>query len=115
VSSVEVTALDLASRPGDGGGLSNVATVIGELAHGVGIDSDLIVVQARHYPTSSLRRLGWLLEHVDAPVDLARLEVALGDDGAARPVVLLDPTGPRVGRSNRRWGIVENTEVETDL
>jgi predicted transcriptional regulator of viral defense system len=115
VASPAVTALDLAARPGDGGGLSNVATVVGELADGVGLDPARIVAAAVGYKTAALRRLGWLLEHVEAPVDLAPLEQRLSREAFGRAVALLDPHGPRTGRSDRRWGLVENADVEPDL
>jgi predicted transcriptional regulator of viral defense system len=115
VASPAATALDLAARPGDGGGLANVATVVSELADGVGLDPVHIVAAARTYRSAVLRRLGWLLERVEAPVDLLPLEHQLLQEVSGRATALLDPHGPRVGRTDRRWGIVENAEVEPDL
>jgi predicted transcriptional regulator of viral defense system len=115
VASPEVTALDLAARPSDGGGLSNVATVVSELVDGVGLDPVKIVDVAKGYRTGVLRRLGWLLEHVEAPVDLTHLEQYLARDVPGRATVLLDPHGLRTGRSDQRWGLVENADVEPDL
>jgi predicted transcriptional regulator of viral defense system len=114
LSSREVTALDLATRPKEGGGLSNVATVLVELAEDRGLDEALIVEASRLYPVSSLRRLGWLLEHVHAPVDVDVLAAALPHT-EARPETLLQPGGPRRGHGNHRWGVVENAELESDL
>lgn len=114
VASTEVTALDLTSRPSDGGGLSNVATVVSELASGVGLDPQRLVTAGRNYPAASLRRLGWILDHIEASIDLSPLDQYVSALAPARAVVLLDPSGGRVGRTNRRWGLVENSLVEID-
>lgn len=116
VSTPEATCLDLATRPGDCGGLSNVATVMAGLAEEAGLDPRSIVEAAHAYPAASLRRVGWLLEKVGAPVDLGELRDAVSRATAGkRPVVTLDPAGPRRGHTNQGWGIVENVEVEPDL
>jgi predicted transcriptional regulator of viral defense system len=114
VSSPEVTALDLATRPHEAGGLSNVATVLHELAEENRLDARTLVDAARSYPNSTLRRLGWLLEHVQAATETDALASALSSPNA-RPETLLDPGGPRRGRGDRRWGVVENSVVEPDL
>jgi predicted transcriptional regulator of viral defense system len=115
VASPEVTALDLVSRPNDCGGLSNVATVICELVEGVGLEPSAIVSAASVYPTASLRRLGWILDRFQASVDLDQIAQRLAVEPAGRATALLDPAGPRVGVSSRRWGLVENADVEPDL
>lgn len=110
-----VTALDLASRPADGAGLNNVATVIAELAEDRKLTADEIISVAVHYPAAALRRLGWLLDFVDADVESDRLASAADRRGTGQSENLLQPGGPRRGRRNRRWGIVENEVVEPDL
>jgi len=115
VSTPEVAALDLASRPNDSGGLSNVATVIGELAEDGKLDPSLLVLVAAMYPQSSVRRLGWLLDLLEIDLDQDRLLPLLSESPGGRPNAYLTPGGPRSGRTNRRWGLVENTEVEPDL
>ena len=116
VSTPAATALDLASRPGDGGGLSNVATVVAELVDEAGLDVDAVVDAADGFPQSGVRRLGWLLDLVEADVDRDRLHAWLENKSVPRrPVVLLDPSGPRRGHGNTRWGLVENADVEPDL
>ena len=115
VSSPEVTALDMASRPDDCGGVSNVATAIFDLADGVGLRSSRLEQESRHYSLATVRRLGWLLEFVDADVDLGALERLLHDRPATRATTLLDPGGARQGNSNKRWRLVENSAVEPDL
>jgi predicted transcriptional regulator of viral defense system len=108
------TALDLATRPRDGGGLSNVATVVHDMAEGGQLDLGRLRHLAQLYPLSTIRRLGWLLEHLELPVNLAAMEHLLPTSAGMRATTLLDPSGPRSGSTNRRWGLVENAEVEPD-
>jgi predicted transcriptional regulator of viral defense system len=116
ISTPAVTLLDMASRPNDSGGLDNVATIVAELAEDHKVDVEAILGSAQHFPASSVRRLGWLLDQVQADVDTDRLHDWLQHAaGPRRPVVRLDPTGPRRGRSDERWGLVLNTVVEPDL
>lgn len=115
VATPAVTCLDLASRPNDAGGLNNVATVITELVDETELTGDQLADLAHLYPPASLRRLGWLLDHMNSEVDteLLRTAVATGTERRAR--TRLDPAGPRRGRSDPQWGVIVNTEVEPDL
>jgi predicted transcriptional regulator of viral defense system len=116
VSSPETTAFDLVSRAHEAGGLDNVATVLAELALDARLNIDELLRVSQWYPTSALRRLGWLLERTEAPLETERLAAHLRDVTAEqRPVTLLDRSGPRRGHGNHRWGIVENVDVEPDL
>ena len=74
------------------------------------------------YPVASLRRLGWLLERAAQDSHLIKgdfepLAKAVARSGkvGSRLQTLLDPRGPRRGRINLKWGLIENAEVETDL
>ena len=120
VATPEVTALDLAARPRDAGGLNNVATVLGELALDERLSPATLAETSQLFPRSVVRRLGWLLERVADEVDTAELtaslEQVLARSGRAeRAVDLLDTAGPRRGNASARWQLVENTEVEPDL
>lgn len=115
VSSPAATALDLVCRPGDAGGLSNVATVVAELAEAGNLAAEAIVNATAVFPKSALRRLGWMLDLIDAPIDRAVLANQLADNGSPPARVLLDPHGPRRGPTDRRWGVVVNADVEPDL
>ncbi len=117
VSTPEATCLDLVTRPGEAGGLSNVATVVSELAGESGLETADLVGVAQHYPMASLRRLGWLLEYVEAPIDVEPLRRAISaqEPQRRRPVTLLDPAAPHSGHGDQRWGVVVNMEVEPDL
>lgn len=114
VSSPATTVLDLALRPRDAGGLSNVATVLHELVEDDGLDARELLNAAQYYPRSAVRRLGWLFDFTLAPFDTDSIISWLGPI-TGRADVLLDAAGPRRGRSDHRWGIVVNAEVEADL
>lgn len=121
VSTPEATAFDLVSRPQYSGALFNVATIIGELAQEEKLDAAKLAGVAPQYPLAVVRRLGWLLDRDAEFVDTAALSDALSDfvrsnslDGS-RAVDLLAAGGPRRGSTNRRWGFVQNADVEPDL
>jgi len=119
LSTPEATALDMAARPNDAGGLSNVATVVGELAQDGRLHGPALASAAALYPQAVARRLGWLLDRITEHADTSALSAALAEtvrEGAPRrPVDLLDPSGPRRGPADLRWGVVVNTDVEPDL
>jgi predicted transcriptional regulator of viral defense system len=64
VSSPEATAFDLVGYPDRCGGLSNVATVLGELAER--LRPDRLLQESDHSPLTWAQRLGFLLEHIGA-------------------------------------------------
>ncbi len=131
VATPETCAFDLAQSPARGGGASNVATVLRDLA----LDESKLAEQALRRPRAAARRLGFLLDRVQrttptayAPTanitipaglasvtasafDLGALEEAAGAD---RNRTLLDPGGPRRGALDKRWHVIENTTVEPD-
>lgn len=112
VSTPEVTSLDLANRPLDSGGLSNVATVLIELYEEREVDERSLTDAARLYPSASVRRAGYLLERfadfrLDALHAFARPE--------AHEPAPLDASGARRGHIDRRWNLRLNTEIEPDL
>ena len=112
VSTPAITALDLANRPLDSGGLDNVATVLIELIdqHPIA-DRDLIKASG-NYPSGAVRRLAYLLETFgDVHLDELHSQAA----PAGREPAPLDPTGPRRGHVDPRWNVRINTVVEPDL
>lgn len=115
VSTPEVTLLDLVSMPERGGGLSNVATIAGEMLEEGGLDGGALAEVAKQYPGAVVQRTGWLLEQAAEAVDV---EVALDDlreVARRRPTPsLLLPSGPS-GPVDDRWNVIVNTEIEPDL
>jgi hypothetical protein len=63
VSTAEVTAFDLVRYAGASGGVSNVATVLSELAERLQVDQLRSVAATR--PTPQIQRLGCLLDFID--------------------------------------------------
>jgi predicted transcriptional regulator of viral defense system len=116
VSTPEATVLDLVDDPRHGGGLSNIATVIGELLEDDQLDIAQLVLAAVQYPLSVVQRTGWMIEHaaseIGKDVDLEGLaEIA----NRRTERTLLSTSGPRRGSTDHRWRVVVNTEVESDL
>lgn len=114
VSTPELTAVDLVVRPALGGGLSNVATVLFELSEVAGLNPERLASLAADCSATAVRRLGFLLDFVQAPIDTTALDAKVNAIPLPRPA-LLDPHLPRRGTIDSRWGIVVNTDVEPDL
>jgi predicted transcriptional regulator of viral defense system len=114
VSTPEVTVFDLAADPDLGGGISNVATVVAELAEEAALDQQRLVEASEHFSLATVRRLGYLLDAVEA----SSVADALRPVVASRhhfPPDLLSPAGPDVGDLDPGWRVRVNTEVEPDL
>jgi predicted transcriptional regulator of viral defense system len=118
VATTELTALDLADAPRLGGGLNNVATVLGELAESGKFSPDALTSTAEHFPLSTQRRLGYLLECVGA-VELAEVLHPLAEQRRAFPADLLAPDAGDGANADanvdKRWRLVVNTHVDPDL
>jgi predicted transcriptional regulator of viral defense system len=108
IASPEQTAIDLVESPDWGGGLSNVATVIGELGE---LDGARLARLTDPLAVPVAQRLGWMLEHLNAQIDLQELElIARRRVRSAR----LDPRKPPGGQVDKRWGINVNATVEVE-
>lgn len=122
VSTPEATAFDLVGYPRHSGGLSNVATVLTELAES--LDPALLVSLAHLSPVPVAQRLGYLLETV---VGRAECTGALADyvrRAGAETVPLStahkqgDVSSLLLGgkaERNRRWKLAVNVDLEPDL
>jgi predicted transcriptional regulator of viral defense system len=109
VATPDLCAVDLASRPRVGGGLSNTATILAELPD---LDGERLARLAARRARPDARRLGWLLELVRSDLDLTALRaVAQPDEG--RPS-LLASEGTHRGDHDERWGVIVNATVEAD-
>lgn len=109
MSSVEATMFDLAFRPTASGGLDNVATIFGELLEEQLIDMDRLGEAADVFPSSAVRRVGWLLERLGGVEVRDRIAVR-----ATEPT-LLDPHGGRRGHIDPAWQLIVNADVTPDL
>lgn len=116
LSTPEGTALDLVLMPRRSGGLSNVATILGEMVQDTALDPGRLAEVAATYPVAVAQRTGWLLEfvanEVGQPVDVeALLQVA----GSRTTPTTLESHGPRRGPLDERWNVIINGPVEPDL
>jgi predicted transcriptional regulator of viral defense system len=112
VSTPEATAFDLVGYAGRAGGLSNVATILFELAEK--LDAKKLLSETKRSPLPWTQRLGYLLEQVQA----AKLAAPLADHVAvhAKEYVPLRPA-KSIAKSPRdpRWRLWVNEVVEADL
>lgn len=115
VSSVELTVLDLVDLPRHGAGLSNVATIVGDLLADDLIDTAALAEVARTFPKATLRRTGLLVEHMSdelgLDVDLAPLDAAV-DHHEYTP---LFAGRSAEGERSERWHVIINDPIEHDL
>ncbi|MEI7881067.1 MAG: type IV toxin-antitoxin system AbiEi family antitoxin [bacterium] len=112
VSTPEVTAYDLLFLPKACRSLSRVATVLVELGEVIKAPA-LAELCDFDCETIPLQRLGWLLDHTGWKKLTGKLHDALQQ---RKPLWrLLEPQLPEQGRRNKRWHIIENTEVEPDI
>lgn len=115
VATPAVTVLDLVEAPAHGGGLGNVATVIGDLLHEGALEGRELADVAVSYPNAIAQRAGYLVEHlareIGASIDLGPLERRVAD----ATYTVIDPQRPRAGEHDRRWHVIANNDIEHDL
>jgi len=111
VSTPDVTAFDLVRFAAAAGGLSNVATVLADLAESLQADALRVLATAR--PTPQIQRLGFLLDLVGQQqlADPLARELA---SRRVRPIPLAPglPTG--TVRATAPWRVVPNETIDLD-
>ena len=118
VSTPATTVLDLAGSPRLGGGVSNIATVIGDLLLSGALDAETLPEVAPAYPKAAIQRAGWLLQLMAEQTDReASTGGALGElsQMTGTEWIPLVPGLPPTGARDQRWRVVLNAEVEHDL
>ena len=115
VSTAAATVFDLVGFPRAGGGLSNVATVIGDLlVEGQLVPQSLIDAAGLH-PVAVVQRAGHLIEFMahetGITIDLDGLAVLV----ARAELTPLAPSRPRVVDCDDRWRVQINIRIEHDL
>ena len=112
VSTPETTAYDLVRFAPATGHLSNVATVLGELAEK--LEPDALVALAPSYLVPEVQRLGYLLDLLGEHDLAAHLATWL--ETRRYRAILLAPGQPNGGAlPDPRWRVVPNATVEADL
>ncbi len=112
VSTPEATAFDLVGYPHHGGGIDNVATVLGELAEK--LDGAALASLAPLSPVPWAQRLGHLLDRVgagDKAEPLARYVAGVVNETTA----LVPSAAAGEGAHDPRWRLLVNVSVEPDL
>lgn len=116
LSTPEGTALDLVALPRRSGGLSNIATILGEMLQESALDISSLADLAAGYPAAVAQRAGWLLEfvarEVSQDVDAEALRKVAVSRSTPTP---LASHGPRRGPVDERWNVIVNSPVEPDL
>jgi predicted transcriptional regulator of viral defense system len=117
VATPEITAYDLVHFAAAAGHLSNVATVLSELAER--LDPAALVALAPSYAVPETQRLGYLLERL-GEADLAAPLVAWLKNRRHRAVLLAPEAGPPRAepiktRADPRWRVIPNDDLEVDL
>ena len=119
ISSPEVTAMDLFLYPHKSGGINHTATVLSELVEA--LDPDRLIALAKGSTQHVwIQRLGYLLEHIDSLVPEHQQEIvnklATYVSSQEYTYVALAPELPTKGSSrSKKWKIIENTTVESDI
>lgn len=102
ITDLERTVLDGFLKPELCGGLDEVLGSLEDQLHRLKLER--LVVYALRIGPPAAQRVGWALEHLGAPSKALEPLLGLPHRGF-RP---LDPSRPRRGPCNRRWGIQEN-------
>ena len=114
VATPATTALDLVDDPDRSGGLSNAATVLAELADDNRLTGDALAEAAGHFPITTIRRLGRLLDTLDLPALTGGLQ-QLASEHRRAPITALDRRSPPDGQIDHRWRVAVNTQLDPDL
>jgi len=107
----EATALELVGYPKHAGGLSNVATIVGELAES--LDAGKLLEVARQSPISWSQRLGYILELVGRE-DLAKALEPFVQEQARSFTPLRRAAAIAKATRSAKWKLIVNAEVEPD-
>lgn len=119
VATPELVALDLLKYPNHAGGLNHIATVFSELIDT--LDAVKLIHLAKETHTEyQLQRIGYILDHIDS-MDEENTEVVINTIAQHikknKPPYL--PLAPEISRTSyprcKRWRIIENSEIESDL
>lgn len=118
ISSPELTAMDLLIYPKRSGGLNHIATVLAELVEAIDIDRLLELAQASK-KNFWLQKLGYILEKIDTENEEHKQKIIDGIQSylsSKKKLVALASEMPIKGyHRSKKWMIIENTTIESDL
>ncbi|CAN5181006.1 type IV toxin-antitoxin system AbiEi family antitoxin [soil metagenome] len=111
ISNPALTALDLIFYSDRIGGLNRAATVLAELVHE--LEPDILAKVAEGFPqTTTLQRLGYLLEEVLQEVTMADALYSTLNTRKYYPTQLNPKTETENQKTPNRWKIIPNMKVE---
>ena len=119
VATPELVALDLLNYPNHAGGLNHIATVFSELIENLD-PIKLINLAKNTHAEHQLQRIGYILDHIElmdehhAQLIIYSLSAYVREN---KPNYLpLASEIPKTGYSRcKKWRIIENSEIESDL
>ncbi len=119
ISTPELVALDLLNYPNHAGGLNHIATVLSELIEN--LDALKLIKLAKDIKTEhQLQRIGYILDNIEV-MDDKHAEViinALASHVKERKQKYL-PLASEISKTGyprcKKWRIIENTQIESDL
>lgn len=114
VSTPEVTVFDVVESPQHAGGLSNVATIIGDLLNDDKLTTSALADVARHYPSPVAQRVGYLIDLMAGETGASIDTDALRQHLAGSRYHELSP-GHGDGRRDQRWHVIINADIEHEL
>jgi len=113
ISNPALTGLDLVFYSDRIGGINRAATVLAELS--LELEPNMLTKTAKTFPqTTTLQRLGYLLEHVLQESSLADALYSVLDNRNYYPTVLNPKAESENQKAPNRWKIIPNMKVEVD-
>jgi len=114
VASPEVVVCDLIKYVNAVGQIHNVATVLCELQEGLSMEALLRYIKSFSIGTVYIQRLGYLLDYLNLDISTQPLQQWLSQKKLEyRPLVMGSTSA--IIEKNKRWHILVNEAVETDL
>lgn len=118
VSSPELTAIDLVKYSYQCGGLNHIATVLSELTESMN-ENKIIALTKIIRERSCFQRLGYILETIFSPEEeeykiAEALYKAIKND-IKRYIPIVSEVNAENSNRNRKWKIIENASIESDL
>jgi len=110
ISDPEKTIADALDHPEYCGGIGEVAKCVWNAREKVSFEKALTYAE-KMGNTAIIKRLGYLVEHLDIGIDSALLTTMRR--ATAPGISMLDPTKPRMGSHMTRWNLLVNVPKET--
>lgn len=114
VSNPELTAYDLIKYMNAAGQIHNVATVLSELKEKLSIDRLLACAQTNSIGIVYIQRLGYLLDFLQLGFDTEPLQLWVNENHPEYRPLVMGSSSPVIEK-NKRWHILVNEVVETDV